>query len=379
MSRKKNIILLSLDDAAVTIGSQFREIALGLLITGMYSAPSGYAWYFLVMSIPGLLLARTYAWASHHFNAKKVMMASYGFRLLLVLGLWRVNHFWVALILLAGMAVGRGFYSVSQAQYVAVHNDFAATRNMVVRLRQSESVMLLIGPLLAGWILAWTGYRNGFLLSAGAYIFSLTALSQLDLVVRIESRNLSERILWRPDGPTLAILGLSFLTWQANTLSVSYIFLVLHRHALGFGMMLGVWGGSGLVAGLILSRIRKRPLGWIAPMFGVLSVSWLVLSRGVAFPGFVVLGGIEGFANWMVRDLIAAFVFAKAPPGHGGLAQARLGVYDEIGSIAGILMVLLIPAGWLILPMYAVIGFLGALMAGTMAIIRHRRQPHILE
>lgn len=106
--------------------------------------------------------------------------------------------------MLAGITTGSGLYSASQAHYVAVAGDFAGTRNVVIRLRQSTSLMLLIGPLLAGLVLAKMGYRSGFLVSAAAYGIALLAVSQLPPQLKKEKPALSARIDWRPDGPSLA-------------------------------------------------------------------------------------------------------------------------------------------------------------------------------
>ncbi len=365
MPSTKDIVLLAVDDAIVTMGAQFREVALGLLITALNPRFSSYAWYFLASSIPGLVFARGYAWASQRFGARGGMMISYGARFLLVLGLWQTANFWVALAIMAGITTGSGLYAASQAHYMVLAGDFIGIRNTVIRLRQSTSLMLLIGPLFAGLVLDVTGYRSGFLFSGAAYGIALLAVSQLSSQGKGRPAVSFDRIDWRPDRPSTAMLGLSFLTWQANTLAMAYIFHVLHRHAFGYGLTLAVWGGSGLLASLWLSRIHIRPMRWIPRMFVVLGASWFTLSYGMSFPIFVVLGGIEGFANWMVQDLSSAFILSGAPAGKAGRARAKLGAFDEIGSIAGILTILVIPGRWLVLPMYAVLGILGLSAAGA--------------
>ena len=86
MPSTKDVVWLAIDDATVTVGAQFREVALGLLITALNPIASSYAWYFLAGSIPGLILARTYAWTSRRFAARTVMMATYVVRFLLIHG-----------------------------------------------------------------------------------------------------------------------------------------------------------------------------------------------------------------------------------------------------------------------------------------------------
>ncbi len=376
MPSTKDVVWLAIDDAIVTIGAQFREVALGLLITMLNPSASSYAWYFLIGSIPGLMLARTYAWTSRRIGARWLMMATYLFRLILVVGLWRITSFWAALALLAGLSVGRGFYSASQAHYVAVQGDFAGTRRVVMRLRQSESAMRLIGPLLAGAVLIDTGYRSGFLFCAGAYVLALFAVSRLTVRPISPEPMHYERIDWRPDGPALAMMGLSFLTWQANTLAMAYTFHVLHRATFGYGLTLSVWGGSGLLASIMLARIQTRPMRWIPPMFLVLGICWLLLSQGVTFPVFVLLGGIEGFAAWMVTDLTTTFILSEAPLCQAGQAQARLGAFDEVGSMAGTLTILIVPATCLVLPLYGALGVAGIVAAGTWFLVKIKRSRH---
>ena len=376
MPSTKNVVWLAIDDATVTIGAQFREVALGLLITTLNPIASSYAWYFLAGSIPGLVLARTYAWTSRRFGARTVMMTTYAVRFFLVLGLWRIANFYAALALLAGLSVGSGFYSASQAHYVAVQGDFVGTRGVVVRLRQSEGAMRLIGPLIAGVVLIWTGYRSGFLVCAGAYAVSLLAVSQLTPQLGTQTRVHYERIDWGPDGVVLAVLGLSFLTWQANTLAMAYTFHVLHRGTFGYGLTLSVWGGSGLFASIILSRIHTRPMRWIPLMFLVMGIAWLILSWGVNFPVFVILAGIEGCAGWMVQDLATAFILSEAPSGRAGQARARLGAFDEVGSILGTAVILVVPVTWLVLPLYAALGVAGIIVAGVWFLVgRHKLMP----
>jgi hypothetical protein len=100
-------------------------------------------------------------------------------------------------------------------------------------------------------------------------------------------------------------------------------------------------------------------------MFFVLGLSWLILSRGVSFPWFIVLSGIEGVANWMVQDLASASMLSWAPVGQAGRARAKLGAFEEMGSIAGTLAIVVMPKGWLVLPMYAILGILGVMAAGA--------------
>lgn len=370
MSTTKDVYVLAADDAVVTLGAQFREVALGLLITQLNPEASSYAWYFLAGSLPGLFLARFYGWASLYWPPRRLMMVTYGARFCLVLGLWSITNFWAALVCLVGLSVGRGVYEVAQAHYVAKSGDIRATRHIVARLRQAEGLLRLVGPLLAGVLLAWIGYRSGFLLSALCYGVTLVLVSQLsfrsptynDYGVRTTS------VSWRPDLASLVMFGLNFLVWQANTLALAYTFHILHRHALGYGLTLSVYGGSALVAGYILPRIDPRHLGaWIPALFLVLALCWYALFRGVSFGSFVIIGGIEGLSTWLVEDLVLSQIYSDAISGHAGMARARLGLYEKLGSITGTGLLLILPARFLIRPLFgALAAAAGAVAAAIM-------------
>lgn len=106
-------------------------------------------------------------------------------------------------------------------------------------------------------------------------------------------------------------------------------------------------------------------------MFLVMGIAWLILSWGVNFPVFVILAGVEGCAGWMVQDLATAFILSEAPSGRAGQARARLGAFDEVGSILGTAAILVVPVAWLVLPLYAALG-----VAGVWFLVgRHKLMP----
>ncbi len=365
MSRD-NLLWLTLEDGIVTLGAQFREVAVSLLLTALNPASSSYAWYFLAGSIPGLLLPRLYTWASLRWPPRRVMQASYILRMLLVLGLWRAESFAFALAALAGLAFGSGLHGTAQAHYIAQPDNFEKTRTFVQRLRQSDSLMRLTGPLAAGVALNWAGFRFGFLASAALYGLSMTMAGRLSPLPPASSAHVQPSpAIWRrwPDTAGWVVMGLSFLTWQANTLAIAYTFHVLHRQAFGYGLTLSVWGGSGFLAAALLARIQHRPYRWIPLLFGVLGLTWIWLGQGVSFPVFVVLGGVEGLAGWLVQDLVQAVVLSAAEAGRAGEAQARLGVYGEAGSLLGLALLLVLPGTWLIKPWYGILGLMSLVAA----------------
>ena len=367
MSGNKDLLWLTLDDALITLGAQFREVALGILITQLNPHTSSYAWYFLAGSVPGFLMAQVYGWASRRWPPRLIMSISYIIRIVLVIALWRTANFWIALIFIDGIATGGGFYAAAQSHYIAVPNSFQGTQSQVVRLRQSTGLMQLAGPLLAGAILAHVGSRHGFLVCAFAYAFALLMVSRLskksvDGTPQLRSWN------WRPDRLVLIMALLSFLTWIANSLALAYLFHILHRQEFGYGLVLSLWGGSGLIASYLFSRMRKHTGRWIGPLFAMQGLCWLALWHGVSFAIFAGLGAIEGLVNWLVQDILVTEVLAWCPEGEAGIARSRIGAYTKIGAIAGTATVLLMPSAFLIRPAYGLIG-LFSLGAGLLFLL----------
>jgi hypothetical protein len=183
------------------------------------------------------------------------------------------------------------------------------------------------------------------------------------------------RLMRRPDRAAIAIAALSFLTWQANTLAISYTLRTLHRAAFGYGLTLSIWGGSGFLAAWVLTKLKRPSLRWSAVLFALLGAAWAILSLGVGFAPFVLIGGAEGFAAFLVQDLITAALLSASPPGQAGQVRARLGFYSEIGSIAGLAVLLLVPHQGSVLPWWRALS-LGAFAAALLfAVWGAKRRP----
>jgi MFS family permease len=182
---------------------------------------------------------------------------------------------------------------------------------------------MMVGPVVAGLVLTMFGFRAGFLFCAlfyGVAVFWVSRVSPRPVggcAALPAKRCVTHR--WRIDRATMAFLGLSFLTWQANVLAMAYTFHLLHRQSFGYGITLAVWGGAGFVSGVALPRIRShRQWLWVGLMFLVLGLCWAVLAHGVSFWPFVAISGFEGMATWVIQDLIEAHVLADAPAGRPG-------------------------------------------------------------
>lgn len=239
---------------------------------------------------------------------------------------------------------------------------------------------MMVGPVVAGLVLTAFGFRAGFLLSAlfyGVAAFWVSRVSPRPAGGRAAlpaNRPVAHR--WRIDRAAMAFLGVSFLTWQGNVLAMAYTFHLLHRQSFGYGITLAVWGGAGFVSSVVLPRIRtQRQWLWVALMFLVLALCWAVLAHGISFWPFVAIGGFEGMATWVIQDLVAAHVLAAAPAGQAGVAQARLGFFDKVGSVAGTVLVIVMPGRFLILPWFHVLAWCAAVVGVTFLVVgrwRHR-------
>ena len=93
------------------------------------------------------------------------------------------------------------------------------------------------------------------------------------------------------------------------------------------------------------------------------------LAHDVSFWPFVAIGGFEGMATWVIQDLVAAHVLAAAPAGQAGVAQARLGFFDKVGSVAGTVLVIVMPGRFLILPWFHNLAWCSAVVGVTFLVV----------
>jgi MFS family permease len=238
------------------------------------------------------------------------------------------------------------------------------------------------GPVLGGALVAWWGGRSALFIDAVTF----AAVVPVVLAARLErstAASEAEPPRWFAD----AGLGLRLLLADrvirrtmmvvvtgvvaTSAIDVALVYFVehyLHAGKLGYGIMLGLWGGGMVVGSLFASRSvkPKREYAWLVGGIAVIGIAIVV--AGVA-PNVVVLAGsslVGGVANALFNIAGRSLVHDRIDPQyHGRVGAARLalisvavalgfavgGVFGPSASrtvyiVAGLVTVAATAAGW---------------------------------
>ncbi|PSR28065.1 MAG: hypothetical protein C7B47_06235 [Sulfobacillus thermosulfidooxidans] len=335
------------NNASVSLGAHFREIALGLFLTHLNASPKAYAWYFLMGSIPSLFTTYIYQKIRRRYSSKSVMVFTYVIRLLAAITLWQVSHFTQAIAVLFVFAASRSLYQIAEAPYLTKTDNGISTGRLISWLRQTESLIDLIGPLLAGWVLMLCGYRQGFLINAVFYLIGLAFIARLSKISPTKGEHLTSQVrsARRIEMPLFVIWVANFLVWIGNVMSMAYLFHILHKGPLSYGLIVTLWGGSGIFSGQVLRRLSYTKLSqFMALWFGLLAISWFIISQDIGYALFCVATVLIGFSWWMIQDSLTTIVLTSRSGHSAALSQARLQAFGEMGSFLGMLVIVLLPS-----------------------------------
>jgi MFS family permease len=374
---------LILDEALVMTGAQFREVALPLLMVALWRGSQSYALALFAVYLPSVALARWAGRVADSVEPKRLILISYAIRVLGVAVLLLARQLPVAIGAVTLLGVGTAINAPALTHYQA-----SATAHLnqllVSRLRLVDSVSQGLVPILAGGLIAAGGRELGFLVSLGCYAAALAVMAGLPAVgtAGVHTGD-APRVRARIPRPVLAQMTvggvIAALSWMANVLYTAYILVTLHAGALRYGVALGVWGGAGLLSAALLPRLNPgRPERWIAALILVLGAAWAVMTLPVGYWVVAGLGLPEGFATFLLVDLIQSRILTEAGPRERGQWQADNGAWNAGGRMTGLAAASAVP--WL-LRVHLTFGGL-AFLAGTLALFwrlrssrRHPGQP----
>ena len=237
---------------------------------------------------PQILLLPLTGFAADHLDRRKLLFCTQaamglfalGLGLLVVTGLVQLWHVYVFAFLLGSAAA---FDSPARQTFVTQLVEPALLTNAVGLNSTSFNAARMIGPAIAGLVIAAVGSGYVFLINAASFVAVLVALAMLRLdKVKTDRRARSRGsltdgfryVLGRPD--LKVILSMLFLvgTFGLNfpifisTMSVR----VFHVGAGQFGLLTSMMA-AGSVTGALLAAARARPgiplLAVAAAMFGV--------------------------------------------------------------------------------------------------------------
>lgn len=221
-----------------------------------------------------------------------------------------------------------------------------AKRQANAALNFSFMVMLAIGPAIGAALVNIVGGPTALLLDAATFLICAALL----LDVRIYVEEIAEpsirarlRAAWQHiwEVPALRVLLITEATAivffaSVEPVEVIYARAILHTAALGYGLLLGVWGAGAALGAVIFARTTSRPLG---PM--LIGGTFLV---GLAYLGFAVaptlpiacaaaiVGGVGNGIQW--PSLVSA-VQQLTPDGLQGRLMGAVGSMSALCPAIG--------------------------------------------
>lgn len=347
--------LLLLDEVSVTVGAQFREVALAALMLALWPSPKSYALAILATLLPSAVCGRWVGTLADRWPPKLVLMASYLVRAGALVVVARSPSVGVVLAALVVLAFGSAAYTGGMSHYQAL-GPGPSTQTLLGRLRIANSTVRLVIPLVAaGALLTRFGVGLGFWLGVGCYGLACVAMAGLptgrfgpDPVVT--SRGTTPRLSWPASFQARAriVAALNGLMWIANVLYSAYILVNLRAGPVGFAISYALWGGSGLLAGWLLQRVGRIETKRFTTLVTLGSLlitagAWGLMTQPLPFWPVALLGAGEGMATWFGLDTLETEMLALAPAAQRGAWRGQLHSTISRGRVMGLAAAILLP------------------------------------
>ena len=225
-----------------------------------------------------------------------------------------------------------------------------AEREANAAMNVAFSITFVIGPALAGVVVASAGGPAALLIDAASFL--ICGLMLLGLSPHVDGGaergvrgRLQEALAHVRDVPALRLLlvaesiALVFFAADAS-IEVPYAKATLHAGDRGYGLLLTVWGIGAAIGSVAFARSLRRPIGMMLSL-GTVAV-------GLAYVGFAlapslavaciagVVGGAGNGVQW--ASLISAVQQLTPPSLHGrmmGVVEAMSALFPALGLALG--------------------------------------------
>ena len=327
----RNFRLLAIGEIVSNLGDQFYFVALPWLTLALTGSPLNLGAVLMVVAIPRAILMVLGGALSDRISPKTVMLISNILRagltaILATLVATETTQLWHLYALALSFGIIEGFFSPAAEAIVPslVSEEQLMASNILGQ--SANQVILLVGPALAGAVIASMGVSIAFAVDAVSFVISTTALFMIHQSGRAAAATPSccaaesDTGSGAENGSTSLLSDISAglqYTWQnlpLRTLILSlaiYNFLFIgplqvgiftlaqerfaNASALALGITISAWGAGGLIGTLLPQWLPQLP------KLGVL----MLILASIQGLGMVTMSTIS---NWPLASLVSAIL-----------------------------------------------------------------------
>jgi MFS family permease len=350
---KQNLRTLTLAAGVSRFGDHFQTLAVTSVTYAITGSPLAAGAQMAMTSLPYVFFARWTGRAADRFDTRKLFGLLNFLRFLLTLAYISVPN--PALILalnFVGSTMG-AFMAPARARLLP---DLVGRDNLLkANARQSTVIgaVELLGPVVAGLFLKWSGPGWAFFLNAISYLAPAAAMLLVHPVEHTAPapRGAEPTRTWtflRARPSLLMLLAANavfqFGMWAINAIFYPFVADVLHRGPDVLGWTISAYFGAGLISGAVMERWgeRLRRNDILFAGFACATLVWFGYTFAYNVPLILLLSIFDGIIFTMATILFTTRVQEEAPREAVGRVFAVATASQEATSSAGMLM-----GGWL--------------------------------
>ena len=332
--RHRNYRLYSLSQLVSYIGSWMQGVSLPWLMLEVGGSPLQLGMVVALQFGPAVFLAPFGGVLADRIDKRKVLIGTEAVAMLqaivlFVLAVTGVAEIWHVLALALAMGLVSAIDMPVRQAFNAELVPKDDLLNSIALSSASFNLARVLGPALAGVIIATAGNPVNFALNAVSYVAALIGLVAMDgrainrlprdaRASLLSSLRVGVRYAWETPTVLWALVllsGIFFFAMNFSTLLPLFAHDALGLDGTGYGALFACMGVGALSAALVLAYLGSRPILGVTLAAGAGFVFFEVLlgvthSRELAYPlmvgnGFtamLLINGLNGVVQWHVPD-----------------------------------------------------------------------------
>jgi len=309
----RNFRLYFIGQTISSIGSWLQALAVTWLVLEITNRPDQLGIAVSLQFLPMLLLGAPAGVLADRFNNRRILIATSAASGLLALAFGavvatgHVSIWWIdTLTLMLGLVLAVERPAMQAILFELVGPDLlpsAVPANSTI-----NSVSRLIGPALAGLLIATVGVATCFFINAASYLIVLAALLGLrssELVARPLGRakgKLREGFAYvrtHPDvsRPLLVMTIVGIVAYNFPTTFPSMVRFGFHRGAGAVGLAMSVSAVGSVIGGIYIAGVKPHPRRTLAITLAGFAAACVALALAPGYWAFVAMSIPLGFAS----------------------------------------------------------------------------------